>query len=381
MKLLMVTVDWASQGGGGITRFSKGLAQGLVHNSVDVEVLVEKNGPNSQKSPVEENGLIIHEVAYGGSPLKRALLFALKIWFLTSKQKYDAIVAITWSPCGTAAFLCRLISNIPFWVVCHGNDIIEPQRSRFYTWLMKKVLRKAKGILPNSNFTASLVIDLGIKKDKINVIGCGINPDDLKISEDQESIKEKFNSGPGILICTIGRLVPRKGQDMIIKAMPAILREFPESVYMIVGEGDDKPRLVQLTKELGVDKNVIFTGFLSDSETYQCVLECDIFAMVSRDIKEEGEVEGFGIVFLEAAYFRKPVVAGRAGGMADAVIDGETGLLADPENPDDIAQKIITLISNKKLCDNMGQKGYERVLGEFTWNAVAKRVLIEYSQT
>lgn len=375
MKILIVTVDWASQGGGGLTRFSKGLVCGLRENGSTVEILLEEDGPHSKKSAPIEDGCIIHGVKYKNSPLKRAVQYAKALWSLNSKSKFDAIIIITWSPCGTGAFFCNLINKVPYWVVCHGNDVLEPQRSRFYTWLMKKVLRTAKGILPNSNFTANLVSELGLNKDTIAVIGCGITPEDLYIPPSEQTARERYAIGAKSLIVTIGRLVARKGQDMVIKAMPAILSKFPESVYMIIGEGNYKQRLVQLAKDLGVDKNVIFTGFISDSDVYQCVRECDIFAMVSRYIKEEGEVEGFGIVFLEAGYFKKPVIAGRAGGMVDPVVDGETGFLVNPTDSDDISHKIITLLGDKDRCEQMGSAGYERVLKEYTWDAVAQRVL------
>ncbi len=375
MKILIVTADWSPQGGGGITRFAKGLVQGLVNNHCSVEILLEEDGPHSRKTTNVEYECIIHGIKGRNSPLKRALAFAGGLWHLYRKAKYDAVIAITWSPCGTGACLFNLLHRIPYWVICHGNDVLEPQRSFFYTRLMRNVFRSAKGILPNSGFTANSVSDLDIPRNIITVIGCGIIPQDLKNACCGKSIREQFAIGSKPLLVTVGRLVNRKGQDMVILALPKILQSFPETIYMIVGEGKEQERLERLAAETGVKKNVIFTGFINDDEMYTCMAECDLFVMASRDLPEEGEVEGFGIVFLEAGCFRKPVIAGRAGGMVDPVVDGETGYLVDPTNPEDIAQKIVTLLDNKERCERMGSAGYERVMQDYTWDAVARRVL------
>lgn len=370
MKILITTVDWAEKGGGGLTRFSKGLAFGLKQNGINVHVLIEENGPNSQKS---ENSYIIHTVKYAGSPLKRAYQFAIRMFRITNNT-FNAVLCISWSPVGIAALLNKILRKIPYWVTCQGNDIIEPRRSLFYRFLMKIVLKNADKILCISDFTAKEAINSGAKKDKLKIIGCGITPSDLKIDPDNFSLRKKHNLKSNPVILTVGRLIPRKGQDMVIKAMPYIIKKYPDCVYVIIGEGNDKERLIKITSETKVPDNVIFTGFLNDSLAYQCMAECDVFIMPSRNIINDGEVEGFGIVFLEANYFKKPVIAGNAGGMSDAVLDGETGFLVDPMNPKNIANNILRLLDDKNLRNIMGAKGRDRVLNYFTWNKVAERI-------
>ncbi len=375
MKILMLSVDWASKGGGGITRFARGFVQGLVANNIDVELLIEEDGPNSQKTGVTEYGCKIHSVLFKSSPIKRAFAFMKKLSCLCKKETYDFMIAITWSPCGTGAFFHNIFNKTPYWVVCHGNDILEPQRSFFYKHLMKVVLKKARVVLTNSKFTGGIVHSLGVKKSVIRAIGCGINPKELDLAFSKDTIRDSYAIGKKPLLVTIGRLVARKGQDMVIQALPTIVKSFPDATYLIVGEGDDKNRLQQLTSKLHVEKSVIFTGFISDLEMYQSVSECDLFVMASRNIMEKGDVEGFGIVFLEAGFYKKPVIAGRAGGMTDPVIENKTGLLVDPNNPEEIAEKAIQLLSNKSLCKEMGETAFDRIVTEYTWDAVAKRAL------
>src|SRR5262249_14775190 len=134
-------------------------------------------------------------------------------------------------------------------------------------------------------------------------------------------------SGPVIL--TVGSLVERKGQDMIIRALPLIANAVPGVSYLIVGDGPYKANLKTLVTSMGLQDRVVFTGRVSDEELPEFYALSDVFAMPSRACLDSNDVEGFGMVFLEAGATGKPVVAGRSGGIEDAVVDGVTGLLVD----------------------------------------------------
>ncbi|OQX83401.1 MAG: hypothetical protein B6D63_06320, partial [Candidatus Latescibacteria bacterium 4484_7] len=166
------------------------------------------------------------------------------------------------------------------------------------------------------------------------------------------------------VIMTIARHVERKGQDMVIRAMPRVLERHPEAVYVIGGRGMMESRLKALASELGVEENIRFVGLVSDDELSLHYRMCDIFIMASRRIGND--VEGFGIVFLEAGYWQKPVVGGRSGGVEDAVVDGGTGILVDPQSPGQIADALIRLLDDEALAHSLGTAGRQRVLDEFT---------------
>jgi phosphatidylinositol alpha-1,6-mannosyltransferase len=163
----------------------------------------------------------------------------------------------------------------------------------------------------------------------------------------------------------VGRLVPRKGLDMTIKAMPKILKAIPNALYLIVGNGPDLERLNQLAKEHDVADHVRIVKNCGDADLPNYYHACDVFCMPSRYIKEKGDVEGFGIVFLEANACKKAVLGGKSGGQPDAIEDGKTGLLCNPESPEDIADKLIHLLRDPDRMLAMGEYGYERVKNHF----------------
>jgi phosphatidylinositol alpha-1,6-mannosyltransferase len=161
----------------------------------------------------------------------------------------------------------------------------------------------------------------------------------------------------------------------MIEALPLVLEAFPKTTYLIVGEGPQGSHLRTLVKTLGLEDNVIFVGQVKEDELGAYYAACDVFAMVSRDIPEKGDVEGFGIVYLEANLFGKPVVAGRSGGVPDAVLNEQTGLLVNPHDPQEVASAIVRLLRDPELAERLGTNGRNRVRDEFTGSAAADKLL------
>ncbi|HTY08051.1 MAG TPA: glycosyltransferase, partial [Candidatus Edwardsbacteria bacterium] len=152
-------------------------------------------------------------------------------------------------------------------------------------------------------------------------------------------------------------------------ALPAISATCPDLRYVVVGEGPDLPRLRSLAGELGVLDRVTFTGRLDDAAVVALYHACDLFLMPSRTTLEPPNVEGFGISFLEAAACGKPVIGGRSGGIPDAVIDGITGLLVDPNDPRQIAAAALAVLRDPGYARSLGKAGRERAAGR-SWAAV-----------
>ena len=166
----------------------------------------------------------------------------------------------------------------------------------------------------------------------------------------------------------------RKGHDVMIRALPQILKNIPDVCYLIVGSGPAKPMLEELTFSMGVQGNVIFLENVGDAELPSIYGVCDVFVMLSRANIEACDVEGFGIVYIEANACGKPVIAGKSGGIADAVVDGETGLLVPPDSPETLAESICRVLTHKEYAERLGQQGRERAIREFSWDAIADRV-------
>ncbi len=176
-----------------------------------------------------------------------------------------------------------------------------------------------------------------------------------------------------VVVC-VSRLVPRKGQDTLIRAMPRILRRVPDTVLLIVGGGPYEKDLRRLAAEAGVAGSVRFTGAVPWSELPAHYGAGDVFAMPCRTRRGGLDVEGLGIVYLEASATGLPVVAGDSGGAPDAVLDGETGWVVRGESSEDTADRVTTLLLDPGLRARMGERGRAWVEEKWRWDLLAERL-------
>jgi phosphatidyl-myo-inositol dimannoside synthase len=174
-------------------------------------------------------------------------------------------------------------------------------------------------------------------------------------------------------VLTVGRLVERKGHDTMLRALPRVIRQVPNVVYLIVGSGPYESRLRSLARELELEDNVVFCGHVPDDELVAYYHACDVFAMISRELP--GDTEGFGIVFMEAAACAKPTVGGRSGGVPDAIVDGETGFLVAPTAPEQVADAIVRIGRDRSLARRLGEMGRVRVYDSFRYGDIAAGIL------
>jgi phosphatidyl-myo-inositol dimannoside synthase len=289
-------------------------------------------------------------------------------------REHPQVVQLATASEGYVALQLNRWLKLPYVIYAHGNEILE---AADLAWQKPKwSLQRASRVLANSQFTAGLVAELGVQKDKIAVLhpGCDVErfqPREVTMTFRQQILGEQWNKR---VILTIGNLVERKGHDMVIRALPRVLQAVPDVVYLIAGDGRHRAQLERIALDMGVQKNVIFAGQAPDDLLPQIYALADVFIMPSRMRREFCDVEGFGMVFLEASACRKPVIAGRCGGIPDAVVDGVTGLLVDPSNSEDIAKSMIRILLSPGLAEQFGEQGRERVLREFTWDRFAGRL-------
>jgi phosphatidylinositol alpha-1,6-mannosyltransferase len=275
-------------------------------------------------------------------------------------------------PEGLIAWCLRRITGVPYLLYAHGEEIQMRLTSRKLAWLIPALYRGAAAIIANSHHTKQLLIDIGVCSERIHIVHPGVDPSGFCADESASlTVRKRYRLGDAFVLLTVGRLQRRKGQDMVIRSLPLIKQEVPNVVYLIVGSGEEEKYLRELAAMLGATDNVVFVGSISDSERAAYYGACDLFIMPNRQI--DADIEGFGIVFLEAGAAGKPVIGGLSGGTADAIQEGITGLRVDGETPEAVAEAVIALAKNPKTARDMGEQGRRRIETDFSWDLVVQR--------
>lgn len=306
----------------------------------------------------------------------RELSFVASIVYFILKHRIRVIIATQWFPCGLATYIATRLMRRPYYVLAHGSDFLDDtatfrRRLKSYLKSLKMVtFRGAKRVIANSRYTKKRLISLGIPDEKIVVVNIGVDAERFRPGIDTGTIRQSFALEGLRVILTVCRLDDRKGVDTVIQALPKVLERCRDVLYLIVGKGPERDALEKLVGRLGLTRNVRFAGFVSDDDLPAVYNACDLFIMLSRTPADQESVEGFGIVFIEAAACGKPSIGGLSGGIPDAVLDEKTGLLVNPTDVDAAADAIIRLLENPEEAERLGRQGRERVLSELQWPTV-----------
>jgi len=297
-----------------------------------------------------------------------------KVGLLHVLKPHDCILATTWFPSGLVGIFLSRLHHVPLYISAHGNEILYPESYPLMEKLMIWTFNRADKIFAVSNYTKSLLVEKGVPREKIYIVPNGTDPERFSSKVTFDDILQKHGIQGKRIILSISRLVERKNLGAVIRILPEILEKFPDVVYLIGGEGPMKDEWKRLAHEKGIGDKVMFVGRIPDDELPKYYAMCDIFVMPSKKIREKGEVEGFGIAFLEANACGKPVIGGRSGGVEDAIIDGETGILVDPDNENELKEAITKLLSDDSIAHLMGRKGRKRIEEELNWRKVTERL-------
>ena len=291
--------------------------------------------------------------------------------------KIDYVLVGQILPYGTVAYISSFFNKKPYAVFLHGLDLSLALSGPRKKILARLILSRATKIICANSHVARIVQDNfsfhGATKDKVAVVNPGVVSGAPYVSSETLIDLRKVHGLEGkTVLLTVGRLVKRKGVDQVIKLLEAMPDDQAEKfVYFVAGTGPAETELKSMVsnKQRG---NIRFLGEISDKEKWEMYRLCDIFVMPARDI--DGDYEGFGIAYLEANICGKPVIAGRSGGVSDAVEDGVNGIMVDPEDLEQISQAIIRLAGDEKLRDFLGEEGRKRAIKKFSWEALALRL-------
>jgi phosphatidylinositol alpha-1,6-mannosyltransferase len=202
----------------------------------------------------------------------------------------------------------------------------------------------------------------------------GVDVDMFRPDVDGLPIRRRYDLGERPVVVCVSRLVARKGQDTLIRALPAVRRAVPGTTLLLVGDGRYRGQLAALARSMGVDAHVVFTGAVPHDELAAHFAAGDVFAMPCRTRRRGMDVEGLGIVFLEASATGLPVLVGDSGGAPDAVIDGETGYVVDGREPSAVAERLSSLLSEPEMRATMGAAGRDWVSRAWNWDVIADQL-------
>jgi phosphatidylinositol alpha-1,6-mannosyltransferase len=213
---------------------------------------------------------------------------------------------------------------------------------------------------------ARLARALGRRADRLQRLTPGVDAQMFRPGLGAELRASLSLSDRPVIVC-VSRLMPRKGQDVLIRALPAVQRAVPGATLLLVGGGPSRARLESLASSTGVASSVVFTGSVPWAELPAYYGAGDVFAMPCRTRLGGLDVEGLGIVFLEAAACGLPVVAGDSGGAPDAVLDGETGYVVHGGSAQAVADRLESLLTDPRHAADMGERGRSWVSDEWSW--------------
>lgn len=262
----------------------------------------------------------------------------------------------------------------PLVMGAQGTHGVRPLTYCPERWLLKKCYTQAKAIVVPSEYTKKRILEEAKVDYAIDVIHNGVHFERFQKATDTASIRNRYQGKKMLL--TVGGLWGRKGHDLVLRALPDVLKKHPNVMYSIVGDGNARADLEVLTKELGLTANVDFAGRKSGNDLVAYFQTCDIYVHTPR-VVDTNKFEGFGIVYLEASACGKPIVATDAGGIRDAVLDNETGLIVPDGDTAAISDRIIRLLDDEALSQQLGNNG--RVYAKKNdWSGIAKQCIEIY---
>lgn len=378
MRILLVTQDWPPVEGG-MARYYADLAAGFDPAEVNVSTVspVGPGGPPPTGVPVERQPFPL-------SAAHRPLNLWRWRWSLSRQvgtYRPDRILCGNLRPLGPIVAGVAGAAGIPWHFIVHGNDLLRARRRwsgwRRATW--DRTTARAAGWIANSRAVQSLGLDrCGLDETRSAVLPPEVDTDRFRppAGDEQRFARAEFGLPPdGPLLLFVGRLVERKGLDRLIDAlaMRALWPGGEPPHLAVAGFGDDAPWRHR-SDDAGLADRVSFLGAPADDALPRLYRAADIVVVPSRTALDRDDIEGFGIVALEAQASGRPVVAGRSGGLPEAVADGVSGRIVDAADPAALGAAVARLVAEDHERRRLGEAGRRRVMEEFNRGSMARRL-------
>jgi len=366
MKLLIVTNDFPPKVGG-INNYVAHLARRFPPGEVTV---FASDWPGS---PEHDSAFPQKVVRWSSRSMYPTPAVRDQVEQLVRSERADIVLFGAAAPLAMMGPGILRRTGVPYAAFTHGVEIWAGQVPVTRS-VLSSVGRHAALLFGVSNWTTDLLRAAVGPEPRIELLPPGVDDALFNTSVSDALVRERHVLGDGPVVCCVSRLTLRKGQDKVIRALPWILMDYPDVRFLVVGTGPDVERLQALTHRKRVVDNVVFAGEVPDRELPSYFRAGDVFAMPCRTRKWGLEVEAFGAVFLQASAVGRPCVAGDSGGAPEAVLHGETGLVVDGNEVDEVAEAILAILDDPERASKMGAAGADRVQREFTWDAVAGRL-------
>ena len=374
---LVVTNDFGPRSGG-IETFIHGLlAQASKNQQRNFVVLTSRQDPQGEvitfdQKMWEENRIkVVRDTARVLLPTRRLAKAATDLFVA---HKCENVIFGASAPLGLLAKSLRKAGAKHIVALTHGHEVWWA-RMPLFSAALRRIGAQADQMTYLGEFTRGAVANVLLREDHSKLVHLPPGVDLTRFTPGVKSVElqKKWGIADAPVIVSIGRLVARKGSDQLIKAMPDVLQRFPKSKLLLVGTGNYQKRLEKLVRNLKVQDSVIFAGRVEHELLPDYYRLGDIFAAPCRSRYGGLEVEGLGIVYLEASACGVPVIAGKSGGAPDAVLDGKTGLLVNGRDHREIGAAVIKLLSDQPLRQQMGANGRVWMEQLWSWEGIGAR--------
>lgn len=364
-RTLCITNDFGPRAGG-IETFVHGLLERMPPGTVTVYTSSQRDTAEFDQSWLKNYGVtVIRDKSKILLPTPRV---RRNTQALVRNENFESIFFGAAAPLGLLSHGLKRAGAKRLVALTHGHEVWWAK-----VWPFKVLLRRIGAGLDVMTYLGEYTrgeIAKSLRKgdrDSMVHIAPGIDTDHFSPQGDLTDLRKNLDLEGKRVIVSVGRLVHRKGQDTLVESLPIVLKEFPDAHLLFVGVGPHLEYIHKRAIQLGVLSHISFAGRVPYQEIPQFIGLGEIFAMPSRSRLAGLEVEGLGIVYLEASACGLPVVGGKSGGAPDALLEGETGFAVDGRNPQDVADAILHLLHNPELGRQMGERGREWIIENWKW--------------
>jgi phosphatidylinositol alpha-1,6-mannosyltransferase len=370
-KILCITNDFGPRAGG-IETFIIGLIERLPKNSVVVYTSSQSGSAEFDRAWKENFGVEV--IRDRSKILLPTLRVSRSIRSLLKSSGAQVVFFGAAAPLGILAKGLRTAGAKKIVALTHGHEVWWAKLWPF-SWAIKRIGKSVDVLTYLGEFTRNAIATAlpASSQEKMVRLAPGIDTEHFSPVKKSPRIRHELGLEDKNVIVSVGRLVHRKGQDFLIDSLPIIAQKVPNVHLLLVGEGPYRATLEKRSVSLGVRDRITFIGRVLYAELPEYICAGDIFAMPSRSRLAGLEVEGLGIVYLEASACGLPVIGGISGGAPDAVLEGITGFSVDGRSAAAIAEAAIRLLSNPEYAEKLGAQGREWIVKEWRWETWSER--------